>query len=596
MDFGVLASVGMQRDVAGNPPSIAPEALWGAPLDHRYDLYGLGALAYFICTGRHAFAARRADELPRVWKQRPTPPSSIVPDIPPRLNELILSLLSANPLARPSSAAEVIDRLSAIGGLTPHDEEVAHGYLLSAAMVGRRREMAHARQRIERAGEGSGRSIVVAAPSGLGKTRLVREIGIEAQIAGCRVVTTTGDGSGSGPYRVLANLVSQLLARDRDATIEAVRPYGSFVAPVLPEVAAHLGTLHLTPTTGDPGEDRLRLQSSLANCASAILERLSPIVVIVDDVQRSDEGSAAVLASLAHAAGASHFVLVFSLRTDEAPNAPAAVASLRDASDVLRLRGLGVEEIEDLAKTTFGNVDNLGLLSQWMHRIAGGSPFHSTQLLGYLVDNNIVRYAEGTWIIPDALPTTGAPRGLVEAMDDRVRRLSEDARSLGQTLSVHGGLIPLELCAVLGEPMSEERTFAALDELCRREVLVGDATTYGFRHDAVREALLRGLAAEDESKAHLRVGRALLARRDTDQSSLENRLAPPSRRRHRGRRQAARRSRQPTLRSAVTTRCDPATGSGARSSRTRRYAGLGDARHSPSVGAPGRALRPTTDV
>src|SRR5439155_11151046 len=46
IDFGVLATTGVSDDIAGTPPLIAPEAFYGRPLDHRYDLYGLGALAY----------------------------------------------------------------------------------------------------------------------------------------------------------------------------------------------------------------------------------------------------------------------------------------------------------------------------------------------------------------------------------------------------------------------------------------------------------------------------------------------------------------------------------------------------------------------
>lgn len=70
----------------------------------------------------------------KAWQTQPVPPSEIVPEIPTALDQLVLSLVSFERLGRPSSAAEVIDRLCAIAGL---DEEpldnIAEGHLLSPA-------------------------------------------------------------------------------------------------------------------------------------------------------------------------------------------------------------------------------------------------------------------------------------------------------------------------------------------------------------------------------------------------------------------------------------------------------------------------------
>src|SRR5690349_4344221 len=55
IDFGALAAFGTARDVAGTAPFIAPEALHGQVLDQRTDLYSLGALGYWLLSGRHAF-------------------------------------------------------------------------------------------------------------------------------------------------------------------------------------------------------------------------------------------------------------------------------------------------------------------------------------------------------------------------------------------------------------------------------------------------------------------------------------------------------------------------------------------------------------
>ena len=142
---------------------MAPEALRRLPLDQRTDLFALGAIGYWALTGRHAFPARSAQELPSVWQTPPLPPSQLVAGVPPALDALIMSLLSLDPLARPASAAAVIDQLTAIAGLEPEEhEQAAESYLSSGPLVGRERRaaLAAAAARARARGQGAPRSLI----------------------------------------------------------------------------------------------------------------------------------------------------------------------------------------------------------------------------------------------------------------------------------------------------------------------------------------------------------------------------------------------------------------------------------------------------
>jgi serine/threonine-protein kinase len=127
IDFGTLSSFGRSSAVMGTAPGLPPEALHGAALDQRADLYSLGALAYWTVTGRHAYWVSSFDQLREAWRTPLLPPSLLVPKgtglhpLPPELDELILSMLEQDPRARPAHAAEVVARLSAIVQL-PSDE------------------------------------------------------------------------------------------------------------------------------------------------------------------------------------------------------------------------------------------------------------------------------------------------------------------------------------------------------------------------------------------------------------------------------------------------------------------------------------------
>jgi hypothetical protein len=205
IDFGMLATMGATSEIVGTVHSIAPEMILGFPMDGRADLFGFGALAFWLLTGRHPRRARNLNDLIREGRTRAPRPSSIEPSVPEPLDELVLSLLSHEPLGRPASAAEVIDRLGAIAGLPPADElEVVRGYVRSADLVGRKHELEVVRKRLMRALAGSGGTVVVEARTGMGKTRLLHEIELEAKLAGALVLR--GLAQGGGPYALLREL------------------------------------------------------------------------------------------------------------------------------------------------------------------------------------------------------------------------------------------------------------------------------------------------------------------------------------------------------------------------------------------------------
>lgn len=105
VDFGIaglLDKGGKEEKIAGTPEYIPPERATGAGYDHRSDIYSLGVMAYEMLTGRVPFAGD--DPVMVLRKQvsdRPRPPTELVPDLPPRLEHVVLQMLSKDPDLRP---------------------------------------------------------------------------------------------------------------------------------------------------------------------------------------------------------------------------------------------------------------------------------------------------------------------------------------------------------------------------------------------------------------------------------------------------------------------------------------------------------------
>src|SRR4051812_4589851 len=161
LDFGSMVPMGVVRDVAGTPPIVPPEALQRQALDARADIFSLGALGYFMLTGRHAYAASLLVELPELWRSAPPRASDLVPELPEALSRLIGQMLNLNRMARPSNAAEVMERLCAIAALPLEDHAaVQRAYLTTPSLIGRESALARIREALIAATRGHGAAIV----------------------------------------------------------------------------------------------------------------------------------------------------------------------------------------------------------------------------------------------------------------------------------------------------------------------------------------------------------------------------------------------------------------------------------------------------
>lgn len=113
-DFGLALASDESIDsniVAGTPAYMAPEQLEGKAATVQSDLYALGLVLYEIFTGRRARGGRTVPDLRREHLTEITTPSSVVRDIEPAVERIILRCLERDPAMRPRSARQVFEAL-----------------------------------------------------------------------------------------------------------------------------------------------------------------------------------------------------------------------------------------------------------------------------------------------------------------------------------------------------------------------------------------------------------------------------------------------------------------------------------------------------
>ncbi len=119
--------------------TLSPEQMSGHPVDHRTDLFALGALLYEMLTGSPPFRGEGLLEtLVRIHSEPPPPISEACPEAPAPVDGLLQRLLAKNPSRRPQSARLVADELELLAALaadpdTSRPEAPAEAATASAA-------------------------------------------------------------------------------------------------------------------------------------------------------------------------------------------------------------------------------------------------------------------------------------------------------------------------------------------------------------------------------------------------------------------------------------------------------------------------------
>jgi eukaryotic-like serine/threonine-protein kinase len=131
-DFGLAHALAEARitqapgTVTGTVQYLAPEQIRGEQADPRTDLYALGIVTYELLTGREPFSAETS--LAVAYKhlsERVPAPSDWAPDVPEKLDRIVLQAAAKDPDDRPRSAADMRADLVAVVGSLPSATKLA---------------------------------------------------------------------------------------------------------------------------------------------------------------------------------------------------------------------------------------------------------------------------------------------------------------------------------------------------------------------------------------------------------------------------------------------------------------------------------------
>jgi len=518
MDFGlaVESQQFLDRRIRGTLQYMAPEVLRQDRVDSRADLYALGMTLYETVTGAlPGYGKAPIDVIRMHLDEEIRPPSAINPRIPDALEQIIMKLLEKDPRHRYGSAAALLQALANAAGKTAPMGEllVARGELFAAPLIGRKTEVSQLMSLIDEARDGRGTGVIVAGPEGLGKSRIVRDATLRAQLDGARVFWGRCPINRKTIYAPFFDIFQQmLLAVNPEADV--AQELRLLLRPVVPHAA---GDEETTPARSQ----KYRLYNRIVQSMQDMYGFLSatgetsgtPLILVIEDLQWADPSTAELFQFLVGEAKQNKLLVIGTLTTDD--ESPEVAIWQQRAGEsgfpMIVVSNLNEALVREHLQSLLGEENVSDEFVRWMLWESAGSPLNIRRIVDYLVSHRYLTWQPTGWVTEmDRIRALRIPGGAASILMERVDSLAPQRRDLLECAAVFGEVTELDLLTQSCDPPAEE-TYREVHELIAQGLLDAstDGKTISFPQIHLRDAVYNSMTDRRRSELHLRAGDAL---------------------------------------------------------------------------------------
>jgi DNA-binding SARP family transcriptional activator len=348
-----------------------------------------------------------------------------------------------------------------------------------------------------------GRLAVIEGESGIGKSRLARELMVAVESERGIVLAARCHQDEAGlPYAPVVELLGEALRVGGEAIATSVSPArvadGSLL---LPELASLHPELSAPAALTGPAA-RARLLEGVSAVLCAAVRGTSPGLIFVDDIHAADDATLDVLTYLARRLRGRPLLLGFAWRSEGVPpghqlRAVTAELARAGAATVVGLSRLDEHEVSQLVRCV--EPEPRPGLERRVYIETEGLPLFVAEYLAALAHEGDL--AEGA-----------LPRELHDVLDSRLSGLGPIARQLLEAAAVVGRSFELDgVRAASGR--TDEEAAEGLEELLGRGLVreLSDAEpTYDFTHDKLRALVYEQISLARRRLVHRRVADELL--------------------------------------------------------------------------------------
>ncbi|MCC7297910.1 MAG: AAA family ATPase [Bacteroidia bacterium] len=505
-------------------------------VDHRTDLYSLGALMYFIFSGKVPFPGE--DRLEKVHSHIALNAQlleDIVENFPPQISKIVGKLLAKSPEQRYQSAYGVYHDLYACKEELEKGENISnfplqtqdfHGELVfTNKLYGRELEVGILDQAFEHATKGQKSFISITGFSGIGKTAVVSEL--YEPVFKNRGMLLSGkfekyqrDIPYFGFKQAFREFVQNVKSQDdgeiaawKNNIHNATDPVGNVLIDLLPELDFLVGEQPELPELNGP-EAQNRFNYVILSFLKAIAAPGSPLVVFLDDLQWADSSSLQLIKVLLADSELKHIMVVGAYRDNEVtPDHPVShLLNDINASGALisemHLDNLSIKAVSEMLEDVLQihHEENVELTEIVYKKSQGNALFIHQFLKAARVEGTLsFDFDERRWIWDkEKILRQNLSGEVEELLTAAVSRLPEETRQVLTLASCIGisfkPALAVSISGIAPSVFKKNIQPALLSGL----VLENNGLLF-FGHDKIQQVLYEQISEKERAKIHFRI-------------------------------------------------------------------------------------------
>lgn len=398
---------------------------------------------------------------------------------------IINNLVMKNPHVRYQNATAVIEALcKALDRPLPDDVAIRESYLQGASFVGREAELNQIKTAIGDMLNESGSAWLIGGESGVGKSRFLDEVRVNALVSGTTVLNGQGLSNGGLLYQFwrepLRRLVLDTDLQDTEASI---------LKPIIPDIADLIDrTVPDASALEETGQKRLidTIVQTFANAEQ-------PLLLILEDLQWSQE-SLDVLKSLIPIAKTNKLLIVGSFSSDERPD----LYEELPAMEYMHLGRLEHDAIEDLSISMLGESGRSQEIVDFLYEETEGNVFFLVETLRALAEEA----GHLDFITDMTLPDKIFAGGIQQVIARRLNKVSASLKVPLSLSAIAGRYIDIPIISSIYPELDID---AWLTECSAASVLEVIEDKWRFTHEKIRDTLINELDHIERTQAHYQI-------------------------------------------------------------------------------------------
>jgi len=386
-------------------------------------------------------------------------------------------------------------------------------------LIDRVEEMNVLKEAVYGAVQSEGSLVFIHGEAGIGKTRLVRELGAYARSRGVRVLYGRCPAlfrmDGVPPYILWKEVIKDYLGEcTSEQLYRVIGFYPAEIAKLVPELGQKLRTIPQSLPIS-PEQEQNRLFEAVSQFIINISQE-SPLLVVLDDLQWTDPSSLLLMHYLARSVQKTPLLLVGAYRSTDIdakhPLTPVLAELRRERlPQSVSLKRMSLDDISEMIKQILEQDDIPPEFCKMVYEKTRGNPFFTEEVIESLKEEEVIYREEKKWKIKE-VSKIEFPDTVKNVVEARISRLNDESRNALTMASFIGNDFGFEaLQEVTG--IEEDKLLELLDIMFKTG-LIKERTIHGKRVCSFADILVRDVVYEEVSplkrtKLHGIVGRAL---------------------------------------------------------------------------------------